>query len=231
MKALLTEAERVSRHGFTASELERQKADVLRSMEQSFAERANQPSARYANEYVNHFLQGEPFPGIEFEYRATQALLPTISVEEVTRVAQSWLVDHSRVVMVNAPEKEGTPLPVETELSAIFQETLAAEIEPYVDTATEEALLPVVPTPSSVVEETGIPEVGITEWTLGNGVRVVLKPTDFKDDEVLVQAVSPGGYSLSPLEIHMCLDFQVTQQLIRVTNSALLGSSRRPILI
>ncbi|MFH1764951.1 MAG: pitrilysin family protein, partial [Gemmatimonadota bacterium] len=203
MEALLTEAERVSRHGFTASELEREKADLLRGLERTFAEQENQPSARFAGAYVNHFLQNEPIPGIEFEFQAAQALLPTISVDEVTRVAQTWLVDHSRVVMVNAPEKEDFPLPAEAELSSIFQEAVAAEIEAYEDTATEEPLLAEIPTPSPVVVESSIPELGITEWTLANGVRVVLKPTDFKDDEVLVQAFSPGGYSLSTLEEHM----------------------------
>ena len=203
MEALLTEAERVSRHGFTSSELEREKADLLRGLEQAFAERENQNSAGFAGEYVNNFLQDEPIPGIEFEFQAAQALLPTITVEDVTRVAQSWLADQSRVVMVNAPEKEGFPLPSEAELSTLFQETMAADIEPYQDTATEEPLLSEIPTPSPVVEESFIPELEITEWTLANGVHVVLKPTDFKDDEVLVQAFSPGGYSLSTLEEHM----------------------------
>jgi zinc protease len=203
MAALLTEAERVARHGFTEGELTRQKAEMLRGMEQAFAERENQPSARYASEYVNHFLQGEPFPGIEFEFEATQALLPSISAAEVTALARTWLVDHSRVVMVNVPEKEGVSIPTEDELASIFEETVAAEITPYEDTASEEALLPVLPEPSPVVEETTVPEVGATVWTLDNGVRVVLKPTDFKDDQVLLQAFSPGGYSLSAEDQHM----------------------------
>ncbi len=203
MEALLTEAERISRHGFTFSEMEREKANLLRRLEQTFAERENQTSARFAGEYVNHFLQSEPIPGIEFEYRAAETLLPTITVEEVTGVAQAWLVDHSRVVMVNAPDKEDFPLPGEAELSSLFQETVAADIAPYEDTATEDPLLATIPTPSPVVDESSVPELEVTEWTLANGVRVILKPTVFKDDEVLVQAFSPGGYSLSTLEEHM----------------------------
>jgi zinc protease len=203
MEALLTEAERVGRYGVTATELERQKADFLRAMEQAFAERENQESRVYASEYIRHFLEGEPIPGIEFEYRAVEALLPTITLEEVNRVAAGWMVDRNRVVLVNSPEKEGLAIPTETELAAVFQEILAAEIAPYEDTASDEPLLATVPTPSPVVEESRIPELNLTIWTLANGVRVLLKPTDFKDDEILFQAYSPGGFSLSDEEDHM----------------------------
>ncbi len=203
MEALLSEAERVGRHGVTATELERQKADFLRGMEQAYAERENRESSTYAAEYIRHFLEGESIPGIEFEYRAVEALLPTITLEEVNRVASTWMVDHNRVVMVNSPEKEGLAIPTESELASIFETVVAAEIAPYEDTASEEPLLASQPSPSRVVEESEIPELGLTIWTLENGVRVLMKPTDFKDDEVLFQAYSPGGFSLSEEEDHM----------------------------
>ena len=203
MEALLTEAERVGRHGVTETELERQKADFLRGMEQAYAERDNQESGVFAAEYIRHFLEGESIPGIEFEYRAVEALLPTISLEEVNRIAENWMVDHNRVVLVNSPEKEGLAIPTAEELTSVFQDVVTAEIAPYQDTATEEPLLAETPSPSPVVEESEIPELGLTTWTLGNGVRVLLKPTDFKDDEVLFQAYSPGGFSLSREEDHM----------------------------
>jgi zinc protease len=203
MRALLTEAERIGRHGVTSAELDRQKADFLRAMEQAYAEKDNQESRLYASEYVRHFLEGEPIPGIEFEYHAVQALLPTITLEEVNRVAEEWMVDRNRVVLVNSPEKEGLEIPTEEELAAVFNEVVAAEVAPYEDTATDEPLLATPPTPSPVVEESTVPELGLTRWTLGNGVRVLLKPTDFKEDEVLFQAYSPGGFSLSSEEDHM----------------------------
>lgn len=203
MEALLTEAERAARHGLTATELERQKADFLRSFEQAYAERENRESSALASEYVRNFLEGEPIPGIEFEYRAVQALLPTITLDEVNQVGRGWLTDRNRVVMVNSPEKEGLEIPSEESLAFLFSQVEAAEIAPYEDTATDEPLLPLMPTPAPVIEESGIPELGITEWRLANGVRVLLKPTDFKDDEVLFQAYSPGGYSLSAEEEHM----------------------------
>ena len=202
MEALLTEAERAARHGFVPSELERAKANLLRGLEQTYADRENQPSARFASEYVSHFLEGEPAPGIELEFQAAQALLPTVTTEEVDRVAQEWLDDRNRVVLVSSPEKEGLVVPTEAELLPVFQEVLAMEIGPYEDTTPEEPLVAETPTPGPVVAEGTVPELGLTDWTLANGVRVILKPTDFKEDEVLIRAFSPGGYSLSSVEDH-----------------------------
>ncbi len=203
MEALLTEAERVARHGFLSSELEREKANALRGMERVYTDRENRPSAALANELIRHILEGEPIPGIEWEYPAAQALLPTITTEDVNRIARNWLADRNRVVLVNSPEKEGVAIPTEAALSSVFQNVLAADIEPYQDSTPEEPLLAEVPPSGVVVAEGSIPELDITEWTLANGVRVVLKPTDFKEDEVLVRAFSPGGYSLSSLEEQM----------------------------
>lgn len=203
MGALLTEAERVGRYGVTATELEREKADFLRAMEQAYAERENQESRVFASEYIRHFLDGEPIPGIEFEYRAVEALLPTITLEEVNQVAARWAGPRNRVVLVNSPEKEALAIPTEAELAAVFEEVSAAEIAPYEDTASDEPLLATLPSPSPVMEESTIPELDLTIWTLANGVRVLLKPTDFKDDEILFQAYSPGGFSLSEEEDHM----------------------------
>jgi len=166
MEALLTEAERAARHGLTVTELERQKADFLRSFEQAYAERENRESSTLAAEYVRNFLQGEPIPGIEFEYRAVQALLPTITLDEVNQVGRGWLTDRNRVVMASSPEKEGLEIPSEESLAILFSQVEAAEIAPYEDTATDEPLLPLMPTPAPVMEETGIPELGVTEWRL-----------------------------------------------------------------
>jgi zinc protease len=203
MEALLTEAERVTRHGFLPSELEREKANALRGMERVFTDRENRPSSTLASEYIRHILEGEPIPGIEWEYPAAQALFPTITTEDVNRIARGWMAGRNRVVLVNSPEKEGVAIPTESELSSIFETVLAEDIAPYQDATPEEPLMAEVPSPGAVVEESAIPELNITEWTLANGVHVVLKPTDFKEDEVLVRAFSPGGYSRSSLDEQM----------------------------
>ncbi|MEE8135273.1 MAG: insulinase family protein, partial [Gemmatimonadales bacterium] len=196
LEALLIEGERVVRHGFTLGELDRAKAEALRGMEQAFAERANRDHRSYADEYVRHTLQGEPIPGIEIEYQLYQGLLPTIELTDVDRMASEWIVDENRVVMVSAPQKEGLTLPSEQVLGMAFSTVMALEIAPYEDTAIDAPLLATIPTGSAVTTTERLEEVDVTVWALENGVRVLLKPTDFKDDEILFRAYSPGGSSL-----------------------------------
>jgi len=203
MEAMLTEAERVARHGFTATELERSKLDLLRGLERSYAERENQESGRLAAEYIRHFLSNEPVPGIEAEFMLAQGLLPTISVEEVNGLAAQWLSDENRVVTVDGPEREGLRWPAPEDLAAVFGAVEAADIQPYEDTVGDRPLLADLPAGAPVVSETTREDVGLTEWVLENGVRVLLKPTDFKDDEIVFNAWSWGGYSLSDLENHV----------------------------
>jgi zinc protease len=203
LEALLLEAERVDRHGFVATELDRAQRDLLRQYEQAYAERDKTNSASYAGEYGRHVLENEPIPGIAKEYELVQAYLPTITLEEVNRLAAEWITDTNRVVMVSAPDKPDVPVPGESALAQVLARTATLAVEPYQDVVRDEPLIPNPPAGSSVVEETAIESVDVTTWRLGNGVRVLLKPTDFKDDEILMQAWSPGGTSLAPDSIYV----------------------------
>jgi zinc protease len=201
LAALLTEVERVRRHGFTPGELDRAKKEWLLGYEQAFRERGKIESTTFAEEFVRAFTQGESVPGIPAELELVRRFLPGISLAEVNALAGEWLNDGSRVVMVNAPKKESpreTPLPTEADLRAVFAQVAKRDVEPYVDRAVTGPLVPEPPKPGKVVEETRVAEVGVTEWRLSNGVRVILKPTDFKNDEILLTAYSPGGHSLVP---------------------------------
>lgn len=199
MDALLTEAERVARHGFTETELARHAADLLRGYERAFAERERTPSSSFASEYVAHFLTGEATPGIAYEYELVRALLPTITVAEVDALAREWLSSPERIVLVTAPES-ASGLPTEAELLALFDAVAARDVAPYEDAVPDVPLLAEAPEPGPVVEEIRHEEVDVTEWRLANGVRVLVKPTDFREDEVLLRAYSPGGTSLADLE-------------------------------
>ncbi len=196
LNALLTEAERVVRHGFTATEFERQKVDLRRGYERRLAERENQESGGLASGYVQAFLMELPYPDIETEVELVDALLPGITLEETNAFAGQWLTEQGRVVLASGPEKEGLETPGDDDLTALFEAVAAAEIEPYDDAVVDAPLLPAVPEGAPVMTEETVDEVGITIWTLENGVRVFLKPTDFKDDEVRFSATSPGGSSL-----------------------------------
>lgn len=196
LEALLTEAARVAQHGFTATELARQKKQMLRGMEQAFRERDKLNSAGFAAEYIRHLLDDEPIPGIETEHQLYQRLIPTITLAEVNELAQSWAGDDNRVITVNAPEKEGVGVPTEADLLAAFEKVAGVAVDPYVDQGQDVPLLPNEPTPGTITGRSQTPELGVTTWELSNGVRVVLKPTDFKNDQIVFSAYSPGGHSL-----------------------------------
>ncbi len=202
LEALFIEAERAARHGFTDGELERQKLDLVRGLELTFNDRENQESLQFASEYINHFLQGNAIPGIEFEYMAAQALMQTIDLDLVNEAARANLDQANRVVLANAIDKPGLTTPSQTDFEQVFAGVTSMEIEPYVDTTLDEPLVPEPPEPGSILSESMIDELNMTVWTLSNGVTVWLKPTDFKEDEIAMQATSPGGWSNSSLEDH-----------------------------
>jgi zinc protease len=198
LEAVLTEAERVDRHGFTATELERAKQDLLRRYEQAYAEREKSESDGYADEYVRNFLEAEPIPGIAVEYDLAKRFVPGIRLAEVNRLAREWITDKSRVVLASAPEKAAVRVATEGELRAVLDRVRGRDVVAYADSVGAGALVATLPTPGVVVSERADTSLGTREWTLSNGVRVILKPTDFKADEILLSAFSPGGSSLVP---------------------------------
>jgi zinc protease len=196
LEVVFTEAERVARFGFTASELERQKIDVLRGIERSYTDRANRRSASYAAEYSRAFLDDEPIPGIEYEFELYKRFIPEITLTEVNQIGSEWIRPQNRVVVVTGPEKEDLDMPSEEALLAVLAGVADMEITAYEETVIDQPLLAEIPEGSTVVGTREFAE-DIVEWELGNGVRVALKPTDFREDQVLFQGFSPGGTSLA----------------------------------
>ena len=123
-------------------------------------------------------------------------MVPGIQLAEVNRLAGEWITGDNRVVLIDGPEKQGVTMPTRDELAAVIDNVDRKQIEPYEDAASARPLVETPPTPGEIVAEKQIAELDVTEWTLSNGVRVVLKPTDFKNDEVLFSAFSPGGLGL-----------------------------------
>ncbi|HEY0672623.1 MAG TPA: insulinase family protein [Longimicrobiales bacterium] len=196
LDAVLTEAVRVQKHGFTATELERARQNTLRFMEAAHAEREKTESADYADEYIGAFLEAEPIPGIDAELQLTRQLLSTISAPEVNALVQKWMTDRNRVVVIQAPEKEGVQLPTTAQVLAAFGNVGNKQIAAYEDDTGGDALIERLRPMGKVVAERKLPAVQMTEWTLSNGARVLLKPTDFQDDEIIMRAYSRGGSSL-----------------------------------
>lgn len=197
LEALLLEAERVSRFGFTATELDREKQNLLRYYEQAATEKENVESGTRAAEYIRNFLENEALPSLDDEYALHQRFLPQITVDEVNKLAKEWFPEANRLVVVTAPEKIGLAVPDELKLAAVIKSASTRELKPFVDMAGGTTLLEPLPTPGSIAKTTTKDVIGITEWELSNGLKVVLKPTNFKEDEILFRATSPGGTSLA----------------------------------
>ncbi len=197
LAALFAETERVARDGFTQTELDRLKLNYQRQLEQGVIEKDKSPSGPLADEFVRNFVQDEPIPGIVYEHGLLQRFLPEIDLAEVNSLAKKWMPDGNRVVVVRAPEKAGLVAPTEASLAAATARAGDRTLSRYVDTVSTQPLLGRLPVPGSIVKRSTREAFGITEWQLSNGVRVVLKPTAFKEDEILFRAVSPGGTSLA----------------------------------
>ena len=199
LRALLTEAERVARFGFTETELARQKVNILRSYERLALEKDNSMAGSKADEYVRNFLLGETLPSAEDEYALHQRFVPEITLSEINKLAREWfpVSAQNRLVVLTAPQKTGLVIPDEAKLAAIIKEPPPADLKPYVDTVGTAALLEALPAPGKIVNTKTIDNIGLTMWELSNGVKVVLKPTTFRNDEILFRATSPGGTSLA----------------------------------
>lgn len=198
LNALLTEGERVRRFGFLQSELDRARKDLQRSLEQAYEEREKTNSAVYASAYMRAFLQSEPSTSIEYDLATTKLLLPSVTLSEVNRLAGEWMTEKNRVVATTSPDKKGIVHPARTELVDAFAAVRGAGVAPYTEPALAQRLVEVEPKGGSIVGERQVREIGVTEWKLSNGVRVLLKPTDFNADQILFSAYSPGGASLLP---------------------------------
>ena len=197
LAALMLEAKRMQQFGFSDEELNRAKAGLLAGYERAYKERGTSESAGLANEYVRHFLQQEPIPGIEFEYRIASTYVPTVTAAEVSALAKALITDENRVVLAVAPEKKDTPPPTPDMLRNAIARASAAPVERWADATSGRALVEKVPPAGTVASRREVAEVGATLLTLSNGVEVWLKPTDFKNDQILFTAYALGGVSLA----------------------------------
>ena len=197
-KDLLTQLEKVRRYGFTTSELERVKKEWLSHYEKAYNERATVRNIGRAQECIRHYLDGAPMPGEEWEYQMVQQLLPMISVDMLNQIAQQLVTDANLIISFQAPVE--AVLPTAAEAVELLAAVKNEEIEAPVEEVIRENLVEVAPKAGKIKKTKTNPQLGITEWTLSNGIRVVIKPTEFKQDEILFSAFSKGGNSLVATE-------------------------------
>jgi zinc protease len=194
LNALVEEVERAKRFGFTAAELDRAKKSMLANFERSYNNRDKTESDVYTDEYIRNFLDHEPSPGIAKEFDYIKALVPGITLDEVNAVSKKFRDEKNRFVYVSGPEPKGTvTLPVEADLLATIDAKEKADIKPYEEKVIATNLLSKEPKAGKVIAKTKNAVLGTTELKLSNGVTVTLKPTDFKNDQIVMGATRAGG--------------------------------------
>lgn len=194
LKAFEEELERVKKYGFTKPELDRAKSNMLTQMETMYNEKNKTESANYASEYIRNFLNQEPIPGIENEYKYYKELLPQISIEDVNNIGKKLEQNPKQFIALLGPEAAaGKQLPTSADLLAVASSVEKMDIKPYQEKEISSALLTTVPKAGKITGMKKNAELGTTEFTLNNGTTVTIKPTDFKNDQVLMSAVRPGG--------------------------------------
>jgi zinc protease len=195
IKSVLIEAEKVKRFGFNHSELERAKADLAKMIEKQYNEKDNQKNESYVREYMNHFLNQDPIPGIEWEYETIKMILPQINADMVNQLAKSYVTDTNMIVSILAPQKPTVVLPSKEEIRQIIEEVKKTELTAKLDEKIDKPLIEKMPKPGKIKKVSKNDILGTTEWILSNGAKVILKPTTFKKDEILFNAYSTGGLS------------------------------------
>ena len=199
-KDLLTQLEKMRRYGFTHAELDRVKKEMLAAYEKSYNERNTVRNIMYAQQYIRHYLSDEPIPGIAWEYETVQQILPMLSVDMLNQMAQQLVTDENLIISFQAPEDKNVVLPTEAEAVELLAAVKNEEIEAPVEEAIRENLVEIAPKAGKIKKTAYNESLGVTEWTLSNGVRVMVKPTTFKQDEILFYAFSQGGRSLVATE-------------------------------
>jgi zinc protease len=198
LEVILTENARVRQFGFTATELEREKKSMLSMYENAAKESDKTQSASYADEFVRNFLTQECIPGIQKEFSMVKEFMPGITLDEINKLGLKWIADENMIGLVTAQQKEGIKVPTESQILDIIKSIKNQTITAYKDNVSDAPILSEQPKASKVVNRIEDKDFGFTELTFENGVRMILKPTDFKNDEILLSAYSPGGTSLYP---------------------------------
>lgn len=193
LQSIYREALRAKQSGFTVGEYQRAKDEYMSQLERAYNNRNDRENEPFVNEYVRHFIDNEPIPSVEDEYQLMQMIVPMLNVEMINSVLPELITDNNRVVWALLPEKEGVALPTEAEFAAAMKAVDGETLEAYVDEMKAEPLIPNLPAAGKIVSEKALEQWGATELTLSNGVKVIVKPTKFKADEIMFTGTAFRG--------------------------------------
>jgi zinc protease len=207
LNAVMTEIERVKRFGFTQPELDRKKSSFLAGNENAYNERDKRESGNLVWGPVSNFLTGDAMSEVTFIRNFVKEKFPTITLKDVNKWADAWIKDNNQVLLVKGVEKEGVKLPLEADLLNTMAATKSAKIEPYKEEKIAKKLMTKKPKAGKIISENTIGTQNITELKLSNGLKVILKPTNFKNDEIQMHAFSNAGYSLYGYDYRLSFSF------------------------
>ncbi|MDO5656659.1 MAG: insulinase family protein [Flavobacteriaceae bacterium] len=196
LNILLLENERIQRHGFNQSELDRAKNELLSRIERMYNDRDKTESNRKVMIYVYHYLSDSPATGIEWQFEKYNEILPGIKIEEVNALIKNYIRDENRVVVITGPQKESIKQPTEKEILAAFDAVEKLQIDAYNDDVKIEKLVKTLPEKGKIVKTERDDALSTVTWTLSNGAKITFKKTDFKNDEILFRASRLGGNSI-----------------------------------
>jgi zinc protease len=195
LKALLIETEKLKRFGLTNAEVERAKSEILKASETAFKDKENQENGDLVQEYIRNFLSAEVIPGVEWEYQTLQAILPHVTADKVNQAAKQYVTDENLIVSFMAPDKPGVLIPSDEVILQSIKDVKNADIKAPVEEDINKPLIKEAPKAGKLKKVSKNDVLGTTEWTLSNGVKIIIKKTDFKEDEVMLTAYSMGGVS------------------------------------
>jgi zinc protease len=196
-KIMLTELFRAYQTGFTKSEMDRVKNESIVYAERAINERDKTESKVFANQLINYFLQGNPVKSPEQSLEYLKKYYPTITVDEVNARLKEMITKENSIICISAPEKEGIKVPSKEQVLAIYKEYFNKKYDAYVDKVSDKPLFDKKLTPGTITKETRNDKLDWTEFTLSNGAKVIVKKTDFKNDQILIRAFGPGGTSIA----------------------------------
>ncbi|MDO5036412.1 MAG: insulinase family protein [Porphyromonas sp.] len=198
LNALVAEIKRIKEYGFTPSEYDRARIQILNSYDEALKSKDNVKNTSYADEYGDYFTVGGYIPGIEIENALMNQVAPSVTVDVINQVFNEMVTEGNLSISIMAQEKEGLTYPTEEEFMAAYLKAFEQPVEPYEDAVSDEDLIPEeeLPTPGFILSEETDLMYGATLWTLSNGAKVYLLPTDYKKNDIRLFGISPGGFAI-----------------------------------
>ena len=195
-KAFYTEIERMKRFGFNDDEVERAKTDIQTMLENAVKKAPTRRNAEFIRPLISNFFDNEPFMEPETELELGKQVLSGINAQVLSVLAAQMITDNNLIILYTGPEKEGIATPTEKQLLDAMADVMASDIQPLAGEEIASEFLDAAALKGSKVKKTAKTIYDATQWTLKNGVKVVVLPTDYTKDQILFDIYKDGGTSL-----------------------------------